>query len=89
VINADTLLGQPTEGALLAAGMKVLPMSFHVNCVVRYLVIYRKVYSFVYSLFTRCSYSQSPASEQFLSDKITCYHTIQMEILPAFKNCFL
>jgi hypothetical protein len=24
VINADTLLGQPTEGALLAAGMKVL-----------------------------------------------------------------
>jgi hypothetical protein len=24
VIHADTLLGQPTEGALLAAGMKVL-----------------------------------------------------------------
>jgi hypothetical protein len=31
VINSDTLLGQPTEGALLAAGMKVLSLVFNMN----------------------------------------------------------
>jgi magnesium-transporting ATPase (P-type) len=34
VINGDTLLGQPTEGALLAAGMKVLSVLLNTNCAV-------------------------------------------------------
>jgi hypothetical protein len=32
VINSDTLLGQPTEGALLAAGMKVFNMNLLFRC---------------------------------------------------------
>jgi hypothetical protein len=34
VINGDTLLGQPTEGAILAVGMKVFPLLFDMNCAV-------------------------------------------------------